>query len=80
MNRKSEGKSSSIPHLAKNQRDMKHPSFVWKRETLRVDFLFSFNNGITSSGIKSEFPTRRVINSGRAHAEVAYRSEVQKSQ
>src|ERR1700679_3668365 len=28
MDRKSEGKSSGIPHLAKNERDMAHPSFV----------------------------------------------------
>src|ERR1700691_338671 len=28
MNRESEGKSSGIPHLAKNQRDMGHPSLV----------------------------------------------------
>jgi hypothetical protein len=27
-NRELEGKSSGIPHLAKNQRDMGHPSFV----------------------------------------------------
>src|SRR5271168_1253427 len=26
MNRESEGKSSGIPHLAKNERDMGHPS------------------------------------------------------
>src|ERR1700689_4583172 len=28
MNRESEGKSSGIPHLAKNERDVGHPSFV----------------------------------------------------
>jgi hypothetical protein len=28
MNRELEGKSSGIPHLAKNKRDMGHPSFV----------------------------------------------------
>jgi hypothetical protein len=28
MNRESEGKSSGIPHLAKNERDMGHPSLV----------------------------------------------------
>src|ERR1700733_13731603 len=28
MNRESEGKSRGIPHLAKNERDMGHPSFV----------------------------------------------------
>src|ERR1700691_3737477 len=28
MNRESEGKSIGIPHLAKNERDMGHPSFV----------------------------------------------------
>ena len=32
MNRKSEGKSSHIPHLAKNERDMGHPSVVRERE------------------------------------------------
>jgi hypothetical protein len=32
MNRQSEGKSSGIPHLAKNERDMGHPSFVRERE------------------------------------------------
>jgi hypothetical protein len=30
MIRDSEGKSSGIPHLAKNERDMGHPSFVRK--------------------------------------------------
>jgi uncharacterized membrane protein YphA (DoxX/SURF4 family) len=35
LNRKSEGKSSGIPHLAKNERDIWHPSFV--RETERVE-------------------------------------------
>jgi hypothetical protein len=34
MNRESEGKSSGIPHLAKNERDMGHPSFVREREAL----------------------------------------------
>jgi hypothetical protein len=28
MNRESEEGSSGIPHLAKNERDMGHPSFV----------------------------------------------------
>jgi hypothetical protein len=30
MNRESEGETSGIPHLAKNERDMGHPSFVWE--------------------------------------------------
>jgi hypothetical protein len=29
MNRESEGKSSGIPHLAKNERDMGHPAVVF---------------------------------------------------
>src|ERR1700733_8030509 len=32
MNRESEGKSSGIPHLAKNERDMGHPSLVREPE------------------------------------------------
>jgi hypothetical protein len=36
MNRESEGKSSGIPHLAKNERDMGHPSFAREREALVV--------------------------------------------
>jgi hypothetical protein len=28
VNRQSEGKTSGIPHLAKNERDVGHPSFV----------------------------------------------------
>jgi hypothetical protein len=28
MNRESEGESNGIPHLAKNERDMGHPSLV----------------------------------------------------
>jgi hypothetical protein len=36
LNRESEGKSSGIPNLAKDERDMGHPSLVWEREeTLR---------------------------------------------
>jgi hypothetical protein len=31
MNRESEGKVSGIPHLAKNERDMGHPSFARER-------------------------------------------------
>src|ERR1700677_4093714 len=34
MNRKSERKSSGIPHLAKNERDVGHPSFVRERGTI----------------------------------------------
>jgi hypothetical protein len=36
MNRESEGKSSGIPHLAKNERDMGHPSFVRETEPIRL--------------------------------------------
>ena len=32
MNRESEGKSSGIPHLAKNERDVGHPYFVREPE------------------------------------------------
>jgi hypothetical protein len=32
MNRESEGKSGGIPHLAKNERDMGHPSFAWRQK------------------------------------------------
>src|SRR5271170_6169508 len=32
MNRESEGKSIGIPYLAKNERDMGHPSFVRGQE------------------------------------------------
>jgi hypothetical protein len=32
MNRKLEGKSSGIPHLAKNERDMGHPSVMRENE------------------------------------------------
>jgi hypothetical protein len=39
MNRESEGKSSGIPHLAKNERDMGHPSFVRELETRQRLFL-----------------------------------------
>src|ERR1700677_2372118 len=35
MNRESEGKTSGIPHLAKNERDMGHPSFVRERKGVR---------------------------------------------
>jgi len=34
MNRQSEEKRSGIPHLAKNERDMGHPSLVRERETI----------------------------------------------
>jgi hypothetical protein len=32
MNRESEGDTRGIPYLAKNERDMGHPSFVWEQE------------------------------------------------
>jgi hypothetical protein len=32
MNRESEGRCSGIPHLAENERDVGHPSFVRERE------------------------------------------------
>jgi hypothetical protein len=32
VNRQSEGKSSGIPYLAKNERDMGHPSLVREPE------------------------------------------------
>jgi hypothetical protein len=36
MNRESEGKSSGIPHLAKNERDVGHPPFVRERKPMRL--------------------------------------------
>jgi hypothetical protein len=39
MNQESEGKSGGIPHLAKNERDMGHPSFVREPEGPAVLFL-----------------------------------------
>jgi hypothetical protein len=36
MNREPEGKSSGIPHLAKNERDMGHPSLVGERKGLAL--------------------------------------------
>src|ERR1700678_2616304 len=36
MNRESEGKSSGIPHLAKNKRDMGHPSLMREQEAMRL--------------------------------------------
>jgi hypothetical protein len=36
MNRESERKSSGIPYLAKNQRDMAHPSFAREPEPMRL--------------------------------------------
>jgi hypothetical protein len=35
MNQESEGKSSGIPHLAKNERDVGHPSWVWEQGSMR---------------------------------------------
>jgi hypothetical protein len=36
MDQESAGKSSGIPHLAKNQRDVGHPSFVREPEPIRL--------------------------------------------
>jgi hypothetical protein len=41
MDRKLEGKSSGIPYLAKNERDMGHPSLVREREA-HVSFVLGF--------------------------------------
>ena len=38
MDRESEGKSSGIPHLAKHERDVGHPSFVREREADPAEF------------------------------------------
>jgi hypothetical protein len=37
MNRESEGKSRGIPHLAKNERDVGHPSLVRESEAPLVN-------------------------------------------
>ena len=39
MNRKSEGRCSGIPHLAKNERDMGHPASVRDEGTRPKPFL-----------------------------------------
>src|ERR1700685_197040 len=53
-NRESEGKSSGIPHLAKYERDVGHPSFVREPESVLVEIrlvdvaptpIFSWFNG-----------------------------------
>ena len=44
MNRESEGKSSGIPHLAKNERDVGHPSFV-REQKAPVLFLIPYPSG-----------------------------------
>ena len=38
MNQESEGRCSGIPHLAKNERDMGHPPFVWEPGHSRRQF------------------------------------------
>src|ERR1700683_1652434 len=38
VNPESEGQSSGIPHLAKNERDVGHPSFVREREIAGLAF------------------------------------------
>jgi hypothetical protein len=47
-NRESEGKSSGIPHLAKNERDAGHPSFVREQEPDHsgTEFVSSHANSI----------------------------------
>src|ERR1700689_5239990 len=42
MNRESEGKNCGIPHLAKNERDMGHPSFVREPEPIRFILVFMY--------------------------------------
>jgi hypothetical protein len=55
MNRESEGKSSGIPHLAKNERDVGHPSLlaVW-----RIPLELTFAQKIEEVPSRSAGPAR----------------------
>jgi hypothetical protein len=68
MNRESEGKSSGIPHLAKNERDVGHPSFVREQsldraflEQIKTRVIVNCNEIVRQSG-------RRVSASGEIKA------------
>jgi hypothetical protein len=48
MKRESEGKNIGIPHLAKNERDMGHPSFVEEPEHIRVSSQVGSHSGLAA--------------------------------
>src|ERR1700683_3130046 len=57
MNREPEGKRSGIPHLAKNERDMGHPSFA-RESTYQVEFVGEFSRRLCPYDKSGGFETR----------------------
>jgi hypothetical protein len=66
MNQEAGGKSSGIPHLAKNERDVGHPSFVGERKVdplpngsiVRHGFFSALRKSSTASMVKGPLHSR----------------------
>src|ERR1700677_5077522 len=75
VNRESKGKSSSIPHLAKNERDVGHPSFVGELEVYLcgTEFICSMPLPHFSAQHRQAHPTPPQPHSGHLPAPAEHR-------
>src|SRR5271154_4018670 len=78
MNRESEGKSIGIPHLAKNERDVGHPSLVREPEPMAYGLGASAAGNYRQSADKNlEIePDTPVLDVGRIEGDVAVKRGV----